>query len=855
MTILAVAALSMLSINHRTEQLFASDSAHYQLYTELQALFPHHGQEIVVLVEGDILQPAQLAALNEATRQIGADPDIITAVSITSVPAIAQTLQTLIRGPNHTQSKELVDAGTGDAGTGDAGTGDAGTVDAGTVAPTGSEEPLKRLRARLKTTTYPPSTLISEDLKTTLLVLQVNRASTISITQSEALFARLQTMLTDTLDTRSLQWTLTGFNAIERELHATTLKEHALLGITALLLSAAVMQFFLRHLTLTVLTLAGPVCGLAWGWGICALLGLEMTLLNRTITALLLVITASDALHLTRFLQAETKNAASNNQPVSIDKMTRHCWRVVGPPCLITSITTMAGFLSLLWVDSYALREFGLVAAIVVACGFAASLTLVPLTAQRLSHHAANINTSNTSHRTLVVPHLPKRYDTLVIRLFAGFLLIAALASLTLKPDYEIGENLSNDSQALAGLQLGTEQLGGLVPLSVLVRWPQPGTERSSHTKTLTGADRLRDLRKMTKALNDATGLQWLSLQHLAQITPGITTQSKIASLPPAIRDQVYLPEENAALISTRLGIHRASEINALLITVRDTLTSITGVTAMVDAQPVGVTALVGSGSKQILTSLITSLIVAAITITLLLMILLRSLTLSVTALLIGITPLAAIALMLVLLGEPIRFASIVVFIMMMGLGVDNAVHVIARMHYVLSAGRESGRRADNDWGEDTDFAHSLTAVNDPNKPPERGSDTDTSKFSREFTREFSSEATRKYSSDFLRECSSEIAGSGVGSGTGDGNTTSRHGLETSASPLARQDAVAVATHTVGGVLVLTGLVLLAGFSALLLAQTPTIVLIGVLSMVAVITALTADLTVLPALLRRSRKN
>jgi len=35
MTILAVAALSMLSINHRTEQLFASDSAHYQLYTEL----------------------------------------------------------------------------------------------------------------------------------------------------------------------------------------------------------------------------------------------------------------------------------------------------------------------------------------------------------------------------------------------------------------------------------------------------------------------------------------------------------------------------------------------------------------------------------------------------------------------------------------------------------------------------------------------------------------------------------------------------------------------------------------------------------------------------------------------------
>jgi uncharacterized protein len=142
-----------------------------------------------------------------------------------------------------------------------------------------------------------------------------------------------------------------------------------------LLTSAAIVLMLLLvfgRLRDVVVVLAGVGIGTPATMAVMGVLGREITLLTSMVPTVVLVIGTADAIHLRRRWEAERRAGRPSEAAV------RRTFRALSVPCLLTTITTAAGFLSLGAARITAIRDFGTSVAIGVALVFVANLLLVP---------------------------------------------------------------------------------------------------------------------------------------------------------------------------------------------------------------------------------------------------------------------------------------------------------------------------------------------------------------------------------------------------------------------------------------------------------------------------------------------
>ena len=145
-----------------------------------------------------------------------------------------------------------------------------------------------------------------------------------------------------------------------------------ILPITALVVCAMV-YFTFHRLSYVLLTLIIAAVAIVWSVGLTAALFGQITLLVVAVPALILVISTADTIHLISAYVAELR--AGMNREQAIEKM----FKDVGGACVLTSITTFIGFLSLLVVPATTLRHMAVAAAVGVASALILALTLVPM--------------------------------------------------------------------------------------------------------------------------------------------------------------------------------------------------------------------------------------------------------------------------------------------------------------------------------------------------------------------------------------------------------------------------------------------------------------------------------------------
>jgi predicted RND superfamily exporter protein len=207
--------------------------------------------------------------------------------------------------------------------------------------------------------------------------------------------------------------------------------------------------------------------------------------------------------------------------------------------------------------------------------------------------------------------------------------------------------------------------------------------------------------------------------------------------------------------LSTQLTSGGASDVRQLIAQTIPVLDAFQRDHPRIALDMTGFLSLVGTGSNHMITDLGKSLIAAVLIIFSLNVLLFRSLRFGLISLIPNIAPIAAVAAILVWSGEPLRYSSVVLFSICLGLAIDDTVHYLVRF------------RQHRQSGESTEQATQLTSAE------------------------------------------------------------------------------------VGEVLILTTLVMCAGFGSLLVSTTPAIVSMGGLACVALLVALLSDILLLPALLRK----
>jgi predicted RND superfamily exporter protein len=177
--------------------------------------------------------------------------------------------------------------------------------------------------------------LRSSDGKTTVFVLQMMGGEEFELRRHQILAD-----IEDAIHWYGLDSRLAGYGVV-----FDALNEESTSGTTTLLLYAhglmiVLLAIFFRKAGAVVLTLLAVANATLWTMGLYVVLGQKLSMITMVLPTLVLVIGIADCLHLLRSVAKQDRSLAQR------ERVVKGLAAVIGP-CLLTSVTTAAGFMAL----------------------------------------------------------------------------------------------------------------------------------------------------------------------------------------------------------------------------------------------------------------------------------------------------------------------------------------------------------------------------------------------------------------------------------------------------------------------------------------------------------------------------
>jgi hypothetical protein len=150
------------------------------------------------------------------------------------------------------------------------------------------------------------------------------------------------------------------------------------LGVVAVLLVAAAIWILFRRLSAVVPALATVAVAALGTLGLMGWMGWPETEISQALVPLLLVVSVCDGIHVLSSYRDLSAEASPGPSAPRVDRLLRAAEQV-GFPCVVTSVTTAAGLASFATSDLIALVHFGLAGATGVMLAFLLTFTLLPV--------------------------------------------------------------------------------------------------------------------------------------------------------------------------------------------------------------------------------------------------------------------------------------------------------------------------------------------------------------------------------------------------------------------------------------------------------------------------------------------
>jgi len=140
------------------------------------------------------------------------------------------------------------------------------------------------------------------------------------------------------------------------------------------------MFLIFRNYFLTIIPFLAILLSNFWTIGLLGWISGEINVLTILIPTFVFVIGTSDCVHILSNYQDMLFRTASRREAI------RETLRLTALPCLMTSLTTMVGFASLVVSHNVALRELGLYTAFGIGCAYVLGVTFIPILLSFLSY-------------------------------------------------------------------------------------------------------------------------------------------------------------------------------------------------------------------------------------------------------------------------------------------------------------------------------------------------------------------------------------------------------------------------------------------------------------------------------------
>jgi predicted RND superfamily exporter protein len=261
--------------------------------------------------------------------------------------------------------------------------------------------------------------------------------------------------------------------------------------------SAALLFWLVPHVGLALLALLVVPLTLASTLGVMGWCGVEITMLTSTLPTLLLCMSVADGLHMVgRFLEERERDGDAQGAAV-------RAFRALFAPCLLTSLTTIVGFASLLRADLRDLGYLGGFAAVGMGFAFVYTMLLLP---PAISFVASPARPRPADPAGWLVS-LARRLQRAPARGWVAAAALVAVASAALARDLEtehrITADLWPDSEIMRQLRFYEERFVGVVPAEVLVE-AEDGWGAQARDELLQYVDGLEQVDGVSRTLSVA---------------------------------------------------------------------------------------------------------------------------------------------------------------------------------------------------------------------------------------------------------------------------------------------------------------------------------------------------------------
>lgn len=233
-------------------------------------------------------------------------------------------------------------------------------------------EEIKLARERAMNEPLYLDNLISRDGKTAAILLECERYPDEKVDPRKEIPPAVYKILAKP-EYANLEVYAVGTPIIDFEMDELTAREMSLFGLICIVLQMLILLWVARGARGVVTPLLVVILSIFWTLGLLGVLDWTLSLMVSMLPVLLICVGIGDSMHIISEFQDQQDLGLARRQAIV------KALALVGIPCLLTGLTTAAGFLSFLSTVIKPVREMGVYAAIGVIMAFLLSLIMVPI--------------------------------------------------------------------------------------------------------------------------------------------------------------------------------------------------------------------------------------------------------------------------------------------------------------------------------------------------------------------------------------------------------------------------------------------------------------------------------------------
>jgi len=255
-----------------------------------------------------------------------------------------------------------------------------------------------------------------------------------------------------------------GGPIVDTEMDSLTIGESQLFGVLAAILNIIITFILFRRWPGVVIPMLTVAMTIAWTFGLIGFGGQSLGVVHVMLPMMLLVVGVSDSVHILSEYQREYAHT-NNRRKAILNTMAE-----VSLPCLLTSLTTAAGMLSLTLAPIPPIRTMGIYAAIGVIFAYVISVFLVPVLLSYTGLESVEAKTSDKFEGVLAsISSFTTRYAKSITIATAILIGLSAWGASYINVESNFMESFKKDSEIRVSSEHIDSTLGGTSSLQAMI--------------------------------------------------------------------------------------------------------------------------------------------------------------------------------------------------------------------------------------------------------------------------------------------------------------------------------------------------------------------------------------------------